>query len=121
MPLVAPHLIRTAGRLPISNLGANIESWAHVTANLLPIIAFQTFDFARDRPSHPPASLRDHTSRPRLTLLIETPRYESWLIKSNNGMYIAMTIPPTMTPSTQISAGSRIVSNPAIATSTSSS
>ena len=54
-------------------------------------------------------------------VLIQTSDYDKWLIKSNSGMYIETTMPPTTTPRTQIRAGSRIVRSPATATSTSSS
>ena len=47
--------------------------------------------------------------------------YVSLLIRSKIGRYIAMTMPPTMTPSTAIITGSISVSRPATAVSTSSS
>ena len=47
--------------------------------------------------------------------------YVSLLIKSKIGRYIAMTMPPTMTPRNAIITGSISVSSPATAVSTSSS
>jgi hypothetical protein len=52
---------------------------------------------------------------------IEPSPYVSFEIKSKIGMYIAMTIPPTVTPRTAIMIGSSSVSSPATAVSTSSS
>ena len=47
--------------------------------------------------------------------------YVSLLIKSKIGRYIAITMPPTTTPSSAIITGSSSVNRPATATSTSSS